>query len=274
MQGMSKLIGGFLGFLLAGSSGGLLGILIGHLFDQHLNTLKNQYDFQQETPETLQDNEFLSAIFIVMGYLAKIDGTVSKQSIENAYLVMDQFGLNRIERLQAIQLFEQGKHARVDLQKVIKRFVLANYYNPIRLKQFLEIQLKAARVDGSLSHKKKQAFEMIYRLLNFRSFEGFDALFETMYKNYREHSQNHHTYHNSYTKDTDELSKAYVTLGVAQNASHEKIKQAYRRLMNQYHPDKFASQNLSTAELEKKKTKLHQVQIAYAKICNARGFKK
>ena len=54
----------------------------------------------------------------------------------------------------------------------------------------------------------------------------------------------------------------YQVLGVSPNASDEEIKDAYRKLVKKYHPDKFADSDL--AELANEKMK--DVNAAYDEI--------
>ena len=52
---------------------------------------------------------FFTAVFSMMGYVAKADGRVSPDEISLAQQVMDQMRLQPEQRKLAIGLFEQGK---------------------------------------------------------------------------------------------------------------------------------------------------------------------
>ncbi|MCO6516728.1 MAG: DnaJ domain-containing protein [Snodgrassella sp.] len=65
---------------------------------------------------------------------------------------------------------------------------------------------------------------------------------------------------------------AYQVLGISANASVQEIKQAYRRLMNKYHPDKLVKQKLSAAETQQATEHTQRIQAAYACIKKLRGF--
>ncbi len=62
-------------------------------------------------------------------------------------------------------------------------------------------------------------------------------------------------------------------LGVAASASDEDVKKAYRRLMNQHHPDKLVARGLPQSMIGIAEQKTHEVRAAYEKIRAQRGFK-
>jgi DnaJ-domain-containing protein 1 len=52
MKGLSKIVGGFLGFLLAGPGGCLLGILIGHIFDKNMASPKKPNSWRNSSTKS------------------------------------------------------------------------------------------------------------------------------------------------------------------------------------------------------------------------------
>ena len=70
---------------------------------------------------------------------------------------------------------------------------------------------------------------------------------------------------------TNEIDKCYQTLGLNSRASEEEIKQAYRDLVNVWHPDRFPHNQ----RLRKKATeKLREINAAYENLrsCIAGSF--
>ena len=62
-------------------------------------------------------------------------------------------------------------------------------------------------------------------------------------------------------------------LGVADDASNDEVKKAYRRLMNQHHPDKLVARGLPQSMIGIAEQKTHEVRTAYEKLQSRRGFK-
>ena len=63
-----------------------------------------------------------------------------------------------------------------------------------------------------------------------------------------------------------EVRRAFNVLGLAPDVSDEELKQTFRRLMSEYHPDKLVARGVSAAELERAKSKAQEIQSAYAII--------
>jgi DnaJ like chaperone protein len=68
------------------------------------------------------------------------------------------------------------------------------------------------------------------------------------------------------------LDDAYEALGVDASATDAEIKRAYRRLMNENHPDKLASKGLPESMREIAEERTREISIAYKLIKEARGF--
>ena len=69
------------------------------------------------------------------------------------------------------------------------------------------------------------------------------------------------------------LSDAYKVLGVSENDDRNAVKRAYRRLMNEHHPDKLVAKGLPPEMMEMAKEKAQQIQAAYDLICKVKGWK-
>jgi DnaJ like chaperone protein len=68
------------------------------------------------------------------------------------------------------------------------------------------------------------------------------------------------------------LDDAYAALGLHSSATDSQIKQAYRRLMSQNHPDKLAGKGLPESMREMAEERTREISTAYTVIKEARGF--
>jgi len=69
----------------------------------------------------------------------------------------------------------------------------------------------------------------------------------------------------------DRLAEAYQVLGVAREASDAEVKSAYRRLMNQHHPDKLVAKGLPEEMVALATEKTQEIKAAYETVRAARG---
>jgi DnaJ like chaperone protein len=70
----------------------------------------------------------------------------------------------------------------------------------------------------------------------------------------------------SKTQQGFSLAEAYQVLGLTPNATQVEVKQAYRRLMSQHHPDKLAAKGLSEEAMRLANEKTQQISKAYETI--------
>ena len=62
-------------------------------------------------------------------------------------------------------------------------------------------------------------------------------------------------------------------MNVDEKASNSEVKTAYRRLMNQHHPDKLQAKGLPKEMMKLAQEKTQEIRAAYERIREARGFK-
>lgn len=68
----------------------------------------------------------------------------------------------------------------------------------------------------------------------------------------------------------NELKKSYEVLGVDMNATNEEVKNAYRKLVKKYHPDRYAQESAEAQAQAEEKFK--EIQTAYDYIKASRGL--
>ncbi len=242
-----KIIGVALGYILLGWFGGFLGLIFGHLYDVvHNHPLVN---YAQQLRKL-----FFDATFQVMGYIAKSDGRVSEAEINAARQIMERMGLDEKHKQRAMQLFMEGKSSDFVLDNTLTQIIRAARGNFILLQVFVDIQTQAVRLSGEISSTKQETLQAIFARLGYRPFEF----------RYQQHSP-HASQQNS-------LSEAYALLGVEEDASDADIKQAYRKLMSQHHPDKLMAKGLTEEVMKMATEKAQHIQLAYDQIRKIRGF--
>ncbi len=259
MNWIGKIIGFFVGYLLAGHLGALFGIIIGHFYDlgyfrRWFGTPHGAFASRAQVQHV-----FFNSTFQIMGYIAKSDGRVSESEIAVARQVMQQMLLNEALRREAVQLFNQGKKTDFDLDAALDHLREICHHHPSLLRVFLELQLQMALAEtGQLNEDKRRILHFICGRL------GVVGIDFSQFEQRARAEQN-------YTRHSATLSDAYRILGVNSKASDEEIKMAYRRLMNQNHPDKLMAKGLPAEMLKIATRKTQQIKQAYEQIKQARN---
>ncbi len=258
MSWWGKLLGGTFGYLLAGPLGALIGAALGHNFDKGLsNRLGGQ--FEPGTQERVQ-TVFFTALFSVMGHLAKADGRVSEDEIQLARSVMQRMHLNQQLREAAINLFNQGKQPDFALREVLVQFRTECHRRRSLMQMFVEILMHAGYADGSPNPDERRVLEQVRQQLGF-SVSEFQHI-EALVRNARHFGGGGFGEAEPVTPQAA-LKEAYEILGVAETASDAELKRAYRRLMSQHHPDKLVAKGLPEEMIRLATEKTQEIKQAY-----------
>jgi DnaJ like chaperone protein len=267
MAWLGKVFGGTFGFMLGGPLGALLGAAIGHQFDRGREGIEFFPRLEPGRQQRIQ-MAFFTAVFSVMGHLAKADGRVTEAEIEIARQIMDRMDLSREMREAAIRLFREGKSPGFSLDATLDQFYHeVGHHSPL-LRLFLEILLQAAYADGSLHPAEERLLSHICQKLGVSRFE-FQALRAFMEAQLRlsRAAGYQHRYSSGERqapfRQAPSLADAYAVLGVSPQASDAEVTKAYRRLISQHHPDKLVAKGLPEEMVKIATEKTQQIRKAY-----------
>lgn len=271
MTWLGKLIGALIGAFLLGPVGAIIGLLAGHWLDRQIN-LNTQ---ASSTNSTIQ-NAFFNALFSCMGHLSKLDGRVSENEIKMAEQIMAHMQLSEKQKRIAINLFRKGKDANFNTDTYLNELYKLAGRNRSLMRMFLQFQFQAAYADGPIS-TAEDAFirQMANRLgfnrleverlsVMFRAQNSFQQGQNQRRSQYQQRSQYHQRAQGP--SPTQKRNNAYAVLGVKPTATKEEIKRAYRKLMNQYHPDKLVAKGLPESMMKSATEKTQSIKEAYELI--------
>jgi DnaJ like chaperone protein len=270
-----KLVGGALGFVVSGGNiiGAALGAFVGHQFDRGLGqgdqtgSRSGVGRFSAAERQTA----FFETTFVVMGYVAKADGRVTEEEIQAARAVMHRMQLRPEDVRLAIQLFSEGKQPGADIESRVVRLRETCGRQPELIQAFLEIQLEIALTQGSISVEERSVLWRIADLLGV----GRVALaqLEAVLRAQRSFGQGGGFNRGGRPSRDADLTSAYQALGIESAATDKEVKTAYRRLMNQHHPDKLVAKGLPDSMMEVAKVRTREIRAAYEVIKAHRGIK-
>ncbi len=259
MNWWGKVLGGAFGWMMGGPLGAILGAAVGNYFDNGLAGAGKDSSLGLGATQRVQ-TVFFTTTFSVMGYVAKIDGRVSRDEIELAEQVMDQMQLNTDQRQVAKNLFREGKAPGFPIHQVLAQFRRECFRRRNLIQMFMEIQVATAMSDGNLDAAEKRMLGAMAVELGFSRVE-FDTLVSRLSSQAGFASE----------EDRDQkLKSAYGLLGINESASDDELKRAYRRLMSQHHPDKLVARGLPEEMIEVATDKTREIKSAYELIKESR----
>ena len=272
MSWLGKFIGGTFGFLMGGPMGALFGAAVGHQFDQG----EGRGPFQAEVGSVEHykaQMAFFTAVFSVMGHIAKADGRVNEAEIEFTRKAMTRMQLNEDMRKTAMRLFNEGKRVDFPLDDVLRQFRSECQNRFHLLRYFVELQLELALSDSVLHAAEERLLSHICERLHFSRFElhALKTMFEAQFKLGGWHQQQNYGRVQSGRREPS-LADSYVVLGLDPSASDQEIRRAYRRLLSRHHPDKLAALGANEEKVRLANEKTHEIRQAWDIIRKVRNL--
>lgn len=261
MSWWGKLIGGTFGFMLGGPLGALLGASLGHNFDRGMGRFQDTGEFGAGADVERIQSAFFTTTFSMMGYLAKADGVVTRDEIALAESVMQQMRLDATQKKVAVSLFNQGKNPDFQVRQVLEQFRRECHRRSNLLQMFLEILIATALADGKLNPVEQRILQETAHAIGYSGAEFLHIL-------QRQQAGAH--MHTQRPDSASALKDAYAMLGLGSGASDEEVKKAYRRLMNQHHPDKLVAKGLPEEMMALAHKKTMEIKEAYELIRKTR----
>ena len=259
MSWWTSVLGGALGYMIGGPLGAMLGVAFaGNLSKGKSNFRGSASDYRPGDQQRVQA-AFFSSVFSVMGYIAKVDGKVSKSEILLAQQVMQHMQLSEDIQKAAKELFNQGKHKDFNLDEVLEQFRTESHRRTHLVRMFLEIQIQATYADGVFDDKEYDALKYIAQKLRFPIPE-----LERLIQQFSVAS-------GKSSKLT--IDDAYVILGADKSLTDKELKRAYRRLLAQHHPDKLVAKGLPDEMIKLANDKTQEIISAYELIKKHRGMR-
>jgi DnaJ like chaperone protein len=253
-----KLVGVIVGSL-AGPLGAAVGLFLGHQFDRGMQGARRlSFDGVEHI--------FFETTFGVMGHVAKADGRVSEAGIRAARGIMSRMQLNSVQVQEAIRLFTAGKAPDWPLKQHLAPLCEALEGRDALKRAFLELQVETALASGQLSPRTRERLWQVASALGLSRVElaQIEALFR-IGESFRSARGGR--------APKPSMTDAYCVLGLEPGASDAEIKLAYRRLMNQHHPDKLRARGMPASMIPVAEAKTREIRAAWDTLRAARGLR-
>ena len=229
------IIGGATGFAIGGPIGALLGAAAGHYAEKKL---KGPSD-----PLEARKIAFTVAIIALSAKMAKADGIISRSEI-SAFRQKVHIPAEDLKRVG--QFWDLARQTPDGFQSYAKQCVeLFGNKAPI-LEQLIELLFYIAKADGEIKSAEWDYLSSVAVIFGFNEID-----FNRMTEIYGSGK-----------------GAAHTILGISADASDDEIKAAWRKLVQENHPDKLVSQGLPDEFVQAATDRLRLINTAYQSMLN------
>lgn len=246
-----KLVGGAAGFAIGGPLGALLGGLAGHAVDrmrESTRLLEGEHGpiGEAEADHRADDNTkkiaFTIGVIVLGAKMAKADGRVSQNEIQAFKQV---FHVPPDEMKNVGRIFNQARRDARGFEPYARQIGRMFQHNPAVLEELLDGLFHIARADGEVKPAELEYLEQVAYIFR---------LDETAWERIKANNLGR------------EGHDPYEILGVSRDATDSEIKNAYRTLVRENHPDRLVSQGMPDEFIELANQKLATINGAYEEI--------
>jgi len=243
MAKFGKWITGGLGWAFFGPIGGILGFVVGSLFDgneQQPRMIGSEYPPQQTT-----QGGYIMSLLVLVAAVMKADGKVLKSELDyTKQFFVRSFGTAAAG--EAVKILRDLLNQNIPVTEVCQQ-IRKNMDHPSRL-QLVHFLFGIADADGHIHETEHKLIKHIAEQMGIsqKDYESIESMF---------------------VANTD---AAYKILEVESTATDEELKKAYRRMAIKYHPDKvhYLGEDIQKAAHEK----FQKVNEAWEIIKKQRGI--
>jgi DnaJ like chaperone protein len=221
------------GLVVGGPVGALVGALAGHFF----------LDRGEDPGVT-----FTIAVIALAGKMAGADGVATEQEFE---ILRRIFDVPPQEVAHVRRVFNLARQDIAGFENYAGQIARLFRDNPAVLEDVLDTLFEIAKADGVLHPCEARFLERVAEIFGFAPNE------------YRRIRASHFA---------PELTDPYVILGVSYAADDEEIRQTYRRLVRENHPDSLIARGVPAEFIKLATDKLAAINGAYEKIGAERGL--
>ena len=234
-----KIIGGATGFAFGGPIGALLGSVAGHAIDK----IKTKKKLPEET--ALKQIGFTIGVIVLSAKMAKADGKVTKDEIR---AFKEKINVPDNEIKNVAKLWDQAKKTTDGFQIYARQIANLLEKNSSVLEELLKLLIIIALADGKITIPEIKYLKEVGNIFGF-SEKDFERI---------------------YSSKSGVSSDPYQILGVSRDASIDEIKQKWKQLAINHHPDRLISQGIPEDLIHKSTSRLKEINNAWDTIQNKR----
>jgi DnaJ like chaperone protein len=235
MSVWGKVSGAAAGLMVGGPVGALVGAVAGHFI----------LDREGDPGVT-----FTIAVIALAGKMARADGVVTEEEFT---IFRQVFVIPPEQEANVRRVFNMARQDVAGFEHYAGQIARLFVGNPAMLEDILDGLFEIAKADGVLHPGESAFLEKVAEIFGFAPNE------------FRRIRASHFA---------PDLSDPYVILGVSYVADENEIKQTYRRLVRENHPDSLMARGVPPEFVKMANDKLATINSAYEKIQQERGLRR
>ena len=232
MSVWGKFIVSAAGFALGGPIGALIGVVAGHAIDK----IKAKHKLPEE--HALKQIGFTVGVIVLSAKMAKADGKVTKEEI---IAFKDKISVPEKEIKNVARLWDQSKKTTDGFEVYAQQICQLLGKNSSVLEELLNLLIIIAKADGKITEPEIFYLKQISVIFGF-SIEKFERI---------------------YSSSLGKTSDPYQILGVTRDTPILEIKNKWKILATNHHPDKLIAQGLPIDFIEKTTHRLQEINNAW-----------
>ena len=258
-----KMIGTAAGFAAGHVLGAFLGGIAGHAFDQWRGELKARRAFGKAPPDLDLDDiletkriAFATAVVVLSAKLAKIDGRVHPDEIRAFKRIFD---VSDEDVGDVATIYNEAKKSGEGYQPFARQVAAVFGHERAVLEELLSGLFEVALADGAVNGQEMAFLKEVAAIFGFGPFQ-----FEAIRARYMASWQ---------PRRAPMPADDYTILGLERGASDDALKQAWRALVREHHPDRLTAQGLPQEFVDKATQRVAAINAAYDRIAKERKLR-
>ena len=237
MSVWGKFIVSAAGFALGGPIGALIGVVAGHAIDK----IKPKHKLPEE--HAIKQIGFTVGVIVLSAKMAKADGKVTKEEI---IAFKNKISVPEKEIKNVARLWDQAKKTTDGFEVYAQQICQLLGKNSSVLEELLNLLIIIAKADGKITEPEILYLKQVSVIFGF-SIEKFERI---------------------YSSSLGKTSDPYQILGVTRDTPILEIKNKWKILATNHHPDKLIAQGLPIDFIEKTTHRLQEINNAWDIIKN------
>ena len=249
-----KVVGAYLGFLIYRPLGIIPGVVIGHAIDSGIEArmrMRRARRYAQNIANARFNESFIRSIFGMFAKLVEVNGGLNqKEKGVVDRIINEGLRLTKQGKKAAIANFNEALKSGRSFSSYSVEFVELTKNDPAMISFMFDSLLAIALADGELIPEEKRILTIAADIFGLPT------------------SGSSQSTPSAPAAEVD----PYEVLGCKKSDSEAAIKQQFRRLAADYHPDKIMSKDLPEDFIKFANQKFNAIKAAYDMIKKERGF--